>query len=70
MLTNPRLKAHEDVNLYLKSTGQDAEYLFILAYVAFYGKADVEVIKANVKRYELTDDPPYFVRYFLSRSLS
>jgi len=65
-----RLKAHEEVNFYLKSTGRDVEFLFVLAYQAYFsGSVDVYEIRANLDRYRLTQDPPPYVRAFLHRKI-
>lgn len=66
---NRRLKANEDVNFYLKSTGKDMEYLFCLAYQAYYGKIDVYEVKLSLYRYDTLLDPPNYVRAFLHRQV-
>lgn len=65
-----RMKASEDVDFYCTSTGKDVEYLFCLAYIAYYGASDIEKIRAGIRAYEQTEDPPPYVRWFLGRKVS
>ncbi len=65
-----RIRAHEDVQFYLKSTGKDVEFLFVLAYQAYFsGSTDVYEIRSALDRYRITKDPPPFVRNFLGRKI-
>lgn len=64
-----RIRANEEVNLYLNSTGKDVEFLFVLAYQSYFSQIDVYEIRANLDRYRLTKDPPPYVRAFLGRKL-
>lgn len=64
-----RLKAHEEVTLYLNSTGKDVEFLFVLAYQSYFAAIDVYEIRSNLDRYRLTKDPPPYVRAFLQRKM-
>lgn len=70
LTANRRLKAHEDVQFYCKSTGKDVEFLFVLAYRAYFSQVDVYEIRANLDRYRLTEDPPPYVRAFLNRPIN
>lgn len=64
-----RLKADAEVKFYLSSTGKDVEFLFVLAYQAYFGNQDIYEIRANLDRYRLTKDPPPYVRAFLGRRI-
>lgn len=64
-----REKAQEEIAFYLTSTGKDVEFLFLLAYRAYFGVDDLYELRANLDRYRLTKDPPPYVRAFLQRSL-